>query len=180
MPRTRRIPAPDFTTASNAELAADARRDRDRHYDQATRYERDAGRYEEHAALIERNAAWNREHPEIAAIIVAEGGDTPEQMDEAAAALHRLAAKTRDRAPQYRELARAAAARARRYAARAADDEARQAARQAERDETCLLHDGCPVTCEYRGQLSEDEAANLADSIGGAPVGGCETWAANE
>lgn len=44
----------------------------------------------------------------------------------------------------------------------------------------CLLHDGCPASCEYRGQLSPERAAELADSIGGAPVGGCTEWAANE
>jgi hypothetical protein len=46
--------------------------------------------------------------------------------------------------------------------------------------EPCLLHDGCPVACEYRGQLTEAEAADLAGEIGGAPVGGCTQWAANE
>lgn len=176
MPRTRRIPAPDFTTASSAELAADARRDRDRHYDAAARCLRDAAAYEAHADLIDRNAAWNREHPETAAVIVAEGGDSPEQMAAGAAAMRQLAAKTRDRAPQYRAWAREAAARARRYAARAADDAARRAARETE----CLLHDGCPASCEYRGALTPAEADDLADTIGGAPVGGCDTWAANE
>jgi hypothetical protein len=117
---TRRYATPDYATATNAELAADARRDRDRHYDYALRCERRAVRYEEHAALIEQNAAWLRARPDLAAIIAAEGGAGPEQKDEAAAALRSLAAATRARAPQYRALAREAAARARRHAARAA------------------------------------------------------------
>jgi hypothetical protein len=44
----------------------------------------------------------------------------------------------------------------------------------------CLLHDGCPASCEYRGRLTEAEAANLAGEIGGAPAGGCVEWAADE
>lgn len=43
----------------------------------------------------------------------------------------------------------------------------------------CLLHDGCPVTCGYRGKLTAEEAADLAGDLGGAP-GGCTEWAANE
>lgn len=178
MPRTSRIPAPDYATASNAELAADARRQRDRHYDQAARYERDATRYEAHAALLDRNAAWLRDRPGTTAIIVAEGGDSPEQMEAAATALRQLAIRTRDRAPRYRQWARDAAERSRRYDARAREDAARLAAYRAERE--CLLHDGCPASCEYRGALTQAEADELADTIGGAPVGGCDTWAANE
>lgn len=44
----------------------------------------------------------------------------------------------------------------------------------------CLLHDGCPASCGYRGKLTAEEAANLAGEIGGAPVGGLTEWAANE
>ncbi len=44
----------------------------------------------------------------------------------------------------------------------------------------CLLHDGCPVACEYRGQLTAGQAEDLADTLGGAPVGGATVWAANE